>query len=130
MNCFEHLQKAAVGTCTHCGRGLCRECATTAEGKLSCRGICEQEIVRERRLLEKSEQAVHDRNVIYDTSANVYHRQSAMISFLGVMFLLCGVFLLIAEYFIFGAIVLILSMVFALSAVSFRRAAKKFKSLN
>ena len=33
MNCFEHPQKPAVGTCTNCGRGLCKECTTVDEAE-------------------------------------------------------------------------------------------------
>ena len=41
MRCFYHPQADAVGTCKHCHRGLCSECASEREGGLACRGRCE-----------------------------------------------------------------------------------------
>ena len=41
MRCFYHPQADAVGTCKHCHRGLCRDCASEREGGLACRGRCE-----------------------------------------------------------------------------------------
>ena len=41
MKCFYHPEASAVGTCKHCHRGLCRNCASEREGGLACRGRCE-----------------------------------------------------------------------------------------
>ncbi len=41
MKCFYHPQMDAVGSCEHCSRGLCRDCASEREGGLACRGRCE-----------------------------------------------------------------------------------------
>ena len=90
MNCFEHPQKPAHGTCTFCGRGLCRDCATVVQGKLSCRGKCEQEVARERQLLQKSERAMDQRSVVYETSGNMYHQAFAITAFFGLAFVFLG----------------------------------------
>jgi len=41
MKCFYHAQADAVGTCKHCHRGVCRECAAERDGGIACRGRCE-----------------------------------------------------------------------------------------
>jgi hypothetical protein len=42
MQCFYHPESHAVGTCKHCQRGLCRDCASEREGGLACQGRCEE----------------------------------------------------------------------------------------
>ncbi len=37
MNCYLHPDNEAVGTCTSCGRPICRECAIEVQNKLVCR---------------------------------------------------------------------------------------------
>ena len=41
MRCFYHPQADAVGTCKHCHRGVCSQCASERDGGLACRGRCE-----------------------------------------------------------------------------------------
>jgi hypothetical protein len=41
MKCFYHAAADAVGTCKHCHRGICRDCAAERDGGLACRGRCE-----------------------------------------------------------------------------------------
>jgi hypothetical protein len=41
MKCFGHPGSDALGTCVHCGRGVCGECATPIEtAQLSCSSGC------------------------------------------------------------------------------------------
>src|SRR5215475_1258680 len=94
MNCFEHPQKPAVGTCTNCGRGLCKECTTVVEGQLSCRGNCQTEITRKRQLFAKTERAAEDRAVIYGTSGKMYQQAFASTALFGLLFVAGGIFLL------------------------------------
>ena len=37
MNCYVHPSINAVGTCVHCGRAVCTECATVVGGRVYCR---------------------------------------------------------------------------------------------
>lgn len=46
MNCFEHPQTPAVGTCKHCCKGICTECAADTGVGVACKNRCE-ETVRE-----------------------------------------------------------------------------------
>ena len=44
MKCFYHAGADAVGTCKHCHRGVCRECAAERDGGIACRGRCEASV--------------------------------------------------------------------------------------
>lgn len=37
MNCYFHPERAAVGTCTSCGKPICSECGVEVQDKLICR---------------------------------------------------------------------------------------------
>ena len=41
MNCFYHADKAAVGVCKACGRGICADCAADIGDAIACKGRCE-----------------------------------------------------------------------------------------
>jgi len=42
MNCFIHTDKAAVGICKACNKGVCPECATDLGHGLACKGVHEE----------------------------------------------------------------------------------------
>ena len=44
MNCFEHRDRAAIGVCCGCGRGLCEECVSDVQERLACKGKCEERV--------------------------------------------------------------------------------------
>ena len=129
MNCFEHPQKPAVGTCTHCGRGLCKECTTVIEGQLSCRGNCQHEITRQRQLMVKQELAADERTVIYKTSGKMYQQAFASTALFGLLFIICGVFFLYDQDTVSGAILLGLGAMLGIRSAGLARAANKYKSL-
>jgi hypothetical protein len=129
MNCFEHPQKPALGTCTHCGRGLCRDCANVAHGKLACRGICCEEVQRARQFLQKSERAMDQRSVVYETSGNVYHQAFAITVLFGLAFIFLGAILLFTDLGIVGGVLIGLGVVFTLRGLGLARAGRKFKAL-
>jgi hypothetical protein len=129
MNCFEHPQKPALGTCTYCGRGLCRDCTAVVQGKLACRGSCEGEIQRARQFLQKSERAMDQRSIVYETSGNVYHQAFAITALFGLGFVVIGTVMMVADMAIPGAVLLGLGVIFTMRAVGFARAGRKFKSL-
>jgi hypothetical protein len=129
MNCFEHPQKPAVGACTHCGRGLCKECTTVVEGQLSCRGRCQDEVTRKRQLMLKSERAADERTVIYGTSAKMYQQSFASAAFFGLLLIIIGSILLYNEDTVPGAFLVGLGMVLGIRSAGLARAGKKYKSL-
>jgi hypothetical protein len=129
MNCFEHPQKPAHGTCTFCGRGLCRDCATVVQGKLSCRGKCEQEVARERQLLQKSERAIDQRSVVYETSGNMYHQAFAITAFFGLAFVFLGALLMFAENAVLGGVMLGVGAILTIRGFGLARAGRSFRAL-
>jgi len=38
MQCHVHPERAAVATCTACGRAVCQECAVNVAGQIRCKG--------------------------------------------------------------------------------------------
>lgn len=54
MKCFYHAEADAVGTCKHCHRGVCRECAAEREGGLACRGHCEAQVDQVNALIQRN----------------------------------------------------------------------------
>jgi hypothetical protein len=129
MNCFEHPQKPAVGTCMNCGRGLCKECTTTVEGKLSCRGVCQEEVKRERRWMVQSESSLGQRTAIYETQSSLAQRNFAFMFTFGIGCLVFGVMLFVWQIYIFGGVLLVLGILFLTNGVGMARASKKFKNL-
>ena len=129
MNCFEHPQKPAVGTCTNCGRGLCKECTTVVEGQLSCRGNCQNEITRQHQLTAKQELAANERTEIYKTSGKMYQQAFASTALFGLLFVIGGALFLYDEEVFPGAILLGLGVMLGIRSAGLGRAAKKYKSL-
>jgi hypothetical protein len=54
MKCFYHVQADAVGTCKHCHRGVCRDCAAERDGGLACRGHCEAQVDQVSALIQRN----------------------------------------------------------------------------
>src|SRR6187401_3414602 len=129
MNCFEHPQKPAVGTCTNCGRGLCKECTTVVEGQLSCRGTCQTEVTRRRQLLANSERSFGERAVVYGTSAKMYQQSFASAAFFGLLMVIIGAVFLYDEDVIPGAFLIGIGIILGIRAAGLARAGKKYKSL-
>jgi len=54
MKCFYHPEADAVGTCRHCHRGICRNCAAEREGGLACQGRCETDVDQVHALVQRN----------------------------------------------------------------------------
>ncbi len=129
MNCFQHPQKPAVGNCTYCGRGLCQDCTTVVDGKLSCRGTCQQETTRARRILAETEATTSQRKTIYETSSKVYQRSFVFFATIGILLIVLGIILLFSSAEVPGAILIGLGLVLLINGVGMGRAGKKMKAL-
>ncbi len=129
MNCFEHQDKSAVGTCTNCGRGLCKNCTTVVEGHLSCRGNCQTEISRKRQIMEKQERAFEERSVVYGTSGKIYQQAFASTALFGLIFVIGGAIMLFEGFIIPGAVLVGLGITLGIRSAGLGRAAKKYKTL-
>ncbi len=44
MNCFNHTDTAAIGTCKACNKGLCTDCATDLGHGIACKNQHEQRV--------------------------------------------------------------------------------------
>ena len=44
MICYYHPDKTAVGTCKHCQRGLCEDCAAVVNDALACKNRHEDQV--------------------------------------------------------------------------------------
>lgn len=44
MNCFSHHDRAAVGVCAYCHRGVCADCTALDMVGVACAGRCEENV--------------------------------------------------------------------------------------
>jgi sulfite exporter TauE/SafE len=71
MICFYHPDKPAVGTCKHCQRGLCSDCATLVGDSLACKDRHEgqvlalEEMTRQNILKSKRTRSDYVRNAVF-----------------------------------------------------------------
>ncbi len=107
MNCFYHPDRSAIGSCKHCQRGLCTECATLVEDVLACKDRHEELVRAEQQLTRRSlfqfqrMGAAYLRNAIFYGLVGILFAGFGWMQFrfLGVQavfFILIGVFLLYA----------------------------------
>lgn len=54
MNCYYHPDKAAIGLCKYCQRGLCHDCAAHAGDSLACKGLHEEQVLAMEALMQKN----------------------------------------------------------------------------
>ena len=54
MQCFNHQEQAAIGTCKHCCKGLCSACATDLGFGLACRGTHEEQVTAVHSMVTKA----------------------------------------------------------------------------
>ncbi len=54
MKCFYHAAADAVGSCKHCHRGVCRDCAAERDGGIACRGRCEGQVDQVNALIQRN----------------------------------------------------------------------------
>jgi sulfite exporter TauE/SafE len=107
MNCFYHAERPAVGTCKHCSRGLCNECAALVDDTLACRDRHEQRVrglnlAAERGILQATRiGSGYARNAVFYGLVGVLFAgfglsQYRFLGLQAVFFMLVGVFLLYA----------------------------------
>jgi hypothetical protein len=70
MKCYNHVDCDAVGTCKHCSKGVCRECAKESGWGIVCSQACEVEVQALRAMVERNRKLVsigaktHQRNAV------------------------------------------------------------------
>jgi hypothetical protein len=85
MVCFYHPERAAVGTCRHCQRGLCSEDAALVGDVLACAGRHETEV---RALLASEARAI----LQSERAASAYTRNAIFYGLVGAAFLAFGLY--------------------------------------
>ena len=103
MKCFNHSQNDAVGSCKHCFRGLCPQCARDSGVGLACSEACESQI--------KSLHALVERNKALSAFApKPYTRSALVLAMMAVVFIAFGAFsrfpFLSAFLIVFGIVIL------------------------
>ena len=83
MNCYYHDDRAAVGSCRSCLKGVCRECAVDLERGLACRDRCETDV---RELMDTIHQSVQTRSM----STGLLKASRGLWSGLGIIALIVG----------------------------------------
>ncbi len=120
MKCFNHPQNEAVGTCKHCFRGVCAQCAKDSGVGLACSDACESQI--------KSVHALVERNKKLTAFAPKPHFRSAlMLTMMAAVFIGFGLFskvrFLSAYFIVFGAVLLFGAVLALLNSRKIARAA-------
>jgi hypothetical protein len=86
-------------------------------------------VQRERKFLQKSERAIDQRSIVYETSGNVYHQAFAITALFALAFIMMGGVMMISDMPIPGAVLLGLGIIFTMRGVGLARAGRQFKSL-
>jgi hypothetical protein len=90
MRCFYHEDREAVGSCTSCGKGLCRECAVDLTKGLACRGRCEQDVSSVIALIDRNIKIAPRTSQILETSRKVRSNTAILNLVMGVLFIIWG----------------------------------------
>jgi hypothetical protein len=96
---------------------------------MSCRGSCQQEVARASELMQKSEKALSQRAVVYETSGSMYHQAFAITVFFGLIFVCLGAILMFTSEAILGGILLGIGLILTIRGIGLARAGRSFKTL-
>jgi hypothetical protein len=109
MKCFKHPQADAVGTCKHCSKGVCGECASDTGFGIVCGPPCQEELRSIKTLLERNKKSyalvakTHSRNALWLAliglafiAFGMIQRGNVFLPVLGAIFLLGSVFSFLA----------------------------------
>lgn len=58
MKCFNHPENEAVGSCKHCFRGVCPQCARDSGVGLACSEACAGEVKAVHALVERNKKLI------------------------------------------------------------------------
>ena len=83
MVCYFHSDRPAVGTCKHCQRGLCNECAVVVGDVLACRDRHEDQV-------RKAEQAAIRGILQAERAGAGYFRSGVFYGLAGAAFAILG----------------------------------------
>ncbi len=55
MNCYQHKEREAIGTCVGCGKFICEECCTEIKGKNYCKKCVNELVIGNEKKIERLE---------------------------------------------------------------------------
>ena len=84
MNCYYHPDKPAIGTCKHCQRGLCPDCAVLVNDVLACKDRHEDQV---HKLVELTKQDI----LKSKRAGSDYVRNTIFYGTVGVLFTIFGI---------------------------------------
>jgi len=113
MNCFYHSEKAAVGICKSCGRGLCMDCAADIQNGLACKDRCEERAARINKIIDRNPQMIAAANTQVLT-------QKIVLLLLGLVIMGLGVFVGF-DRTIYGVPLILLGVVFLVRGILIAR---------
>lgn len=82
MNCFNHVDTAAVAMCKNCHKGLCKACAVELKNGISCKGNCEDEVKAINEILDRGKTAYQKTSSAYMSSAVIFGLIGALFTIL------------------------------------------------
>jgi hypothetical protein len=80
MKCYRHHESEAVGTCKHCFKGVCTECAKDSGIGIVCSPQCEEELKSVKAMLDRSKQT-------FPLIAKTHARNAILLALFGVVFI-------------------------------------------
>ena len=118
MNCFNYADRAAVGICKACQKGLCTECAADLGFGIACRGVHEQRVKEVEELISRNSRVYKSAGgaryvaplfllftgSVFTGYGLMYSRNDKFIVLLGIGFLVYGIYAFVANLRAFGKI--------------------------
>ena len=85
MHCFNHPDRAALGSCKACMKGLCADCAADLGHGLACRGVHEARV-------EQLEELITRNMRVQAAAGGARYVSAAFMAFVGVVMLATGLY--------------------------------------
>ena len=110
MKCFYHAQLDAVGSCKHCFRGVCVQCAKDSGFGIVCSTDCESEVKSIQAMLERNRKA-------YEFAPKTHSRNAIWLAMMALLFIVFGIyseFRFMSAYLIAFGVVMLCGAAFSL----------------
>jgi hypothetical protein len=79
--------------------------------------------------MQKSERAMEQRSIVYETSGKIYHQSFAIIGFFGLALVVLAIISFYGGQSILGALCLGIGAIFIIRGIGLARAGKKYRAL-
>lgn len=123
MQCYNHQERPAVGICTGCNKGVCRECCVEVDGALSHKGECEEKVRIMRELLKRAHASYGKHSQAYKYTSLIYALFSLLIILVGFLFVT------LSDSTASGVFLIAMGLVFAVGSLLYYRSGKRIASV-